>query len=179
MTCSLEFLSGTDSSPPPQCDRHSDSCFSLNLVSRCRHSLSYLLRACLSGFLSPLDGSVCPRSYNWIPRVRAAAAAKSHQSFLTLCDPIDGSPPGSHPWDSPGKNTGVGCHFLLQCMKVKSESEVAQSCPSLETPWTVAYQAPPSMGFPRQEYWSGLPLPSLRVRAKSLLSCPTLCNLAL
>ena len=35
-----------------------------------------------------------------------------------------------HPWDSPGKNTGVGCHFLLQCMKVKSESEVAQSCPT-------------------------------------------------
>ena len=36
-----------------------------------------------------------------------------------------------HPWDSPGKNTGVGCHFLLQCMKVKSESEVSQSCPTL------------------------------------------------
>ena len=36
-----------------------------------------------------------------------------------------------HPWDSPGKNTGMGCHFLLQCMKVKSESEVAQSCPTL------------------------------------------------
>ena len=36
-----------------------------------------------------------------------------------------------HPWDSPGKNTGVGCHFLLQCMKVKSESEVTQSCPTL------------------------------------------------
>ena len=36
-----------------------------------------------------------------------------------------------HPWDSPGKNTGLGCHFLLQCMKVKSESEVAQSCPTL------------------------------------------------
>ena len=111
------------------------------------------------------------------------------------------------PWDSPGKNTGVGCHFLLQCMKVKSESEVAQSCltlsnpkdcspPSsahgifqarvlewgaiafssawkwkvkvkslsrvrlLETPWTAAYQAPLSMGFSRQEYWSGVPLPS-------------------
>ena len=61
----------------------------------------------------------------------AAAAAKSHQSCPTLCDPIDGSPPGSRPWDSPGKNTGVGCHFLLQCMKVKSESEVAQSCPTL------------------------------------------------
>ena len=38
------------------------------------------------------------------------------------------------PWDSPGKNTGVGCHFLLQCMKVKSESEVAQSCPILRDP---------------------------------------------
>ena len=59
------------------------------------------------------------------------------------------------PWDSPGKNTGVGCHFLLQCMKVKSESEVAQSCPTLATPWTAAYQAPPSTGFSRQEYWSG------------------------
>jgi len=39
-----------------------------------------------------------------------------------------------HPWDSPGKNTGVGCHFLLQCMKVKSQSEVAQSCPTLSDP---------------------------------------------
>ena len=46
-------------------------------------------------------------------------------------------------------------------MKVKSESEVAQSCPTLATPWTAAYQAPPSMGFARQEYWSGMPLPSL------------------
>ena len=58
-----------------------------------------------------------------------AAAAKSLQSCLTLCDPIDGSPSGSpRPWDSPGKNTGVGCHFLLQCMKVKNQNEVAQSC---------------------------------------------------
>ena len=64
------------------------------------------------------------------------------------------------PWDSPGRNTGVGCHFLLQCMKVKSESEVAQLCPTLSDPWTRAYQAPPSMGFSRQEYWSGVPLPS-------------------
>ena len=64
------------------------------------------------------------------------------------------------PWDSPGKNTGVGCHFLLPCMKVKSESEVAQSCPTLATPWTAAHQAPPSMGFSRQKYWSGVPLPS-------------------
>ena len=45
-------------------------------------------------------------------------------------------------------------------MKVKSESEVAQSCPTLATPRTAAYQAPPSMGFSRQKYWSGVPLPS-------------------
>ena len=108
------------------------------------------------------------------------------------------------PWDSPGKNTGVGCHFLLQCMKVKSESEVAQSCLTLcnpmdcslpgssirgifqarvlewvaiaffkkvkvkslhharlfATPWAIAHQAPLSMGFSRQEYWSGLPVSS-------------------
>ena len=61
----------------------------------------------------------------------ATAAAKLLQSCPTLCDPIDGSPPGPCPWNSPDKNTGVGCRFLLQCMKVKSESEVAQSCPTL------------------------------------------------
>ena len=59
----------------------------------------------------------------------------SHFSRVRLCKPIDGRPPGSpRPWDSPGKNTGVGCHFLLQCMKVKSESEVTQPCPTLSDP---------------------------------------------
>ena len=63
------------------------------------------------------------------------SAAKSLQSCPTLCDPIDGSLPGSPcPWDSPGENNGVGCHFLLQCMKVKSESEVVQSCLTLHDP---------------------------------------------
>ena len=55
--------------------------------------------------------------------------AKSLQSCPTLCDQQPTRLP--HPWDSPGKNTGVGCHFFLPCMKVKSESEVAQSCPTL------------------------------------------------
>ena len=65
----------------------------------------------------------------------SAAAAKSLQSCPTLCDPIDGSSPGPcQSLDSPGKNTGVGCHFLLRCMKVKSESEVAQSCLTLSDP---------------------------------------------
>ena len=59
----------------------------------------------------------------------AAAAAKSLQSCPTLCDPIDGSPPGS---PVPGIfQARTLCHFLLQCMKVKSESEIVQSCPTL------------------------------------------------
>ena len=60
------------------------------------------------------------------------------------------------PWDSPGKNTGEGCHFLLQCVKVKSLSHVRL----FTTPWTAAHQAPLPMGFSRQEYWRGVPLPS-------------------
>ena len=59
----------------------------------------------------------------------------SHFSSVRLCATPYGSPPGSPcPWNSPDKNTGVGCHFLLQCMKVKSESEVTQSCPTLCDP---------------------------------------------
>ena len=61
-----------------------------------------------------------------LPQHPAAAAAKSLQSCPTLCEPIDSS------LDSPGKNTGVGCHFLLQCMK--REREVTQSCPTLSDP---------------------------------------------
>ena len=65
------------------------------------------------------------------------------------------------PWDSPGKNTGVGCHFLVQCIKVKVKS--LSHVWLFATWWTSAYQAPLSMGFSRQEYWSGLSLPSLSV----------------
>ena len=53
----------------------------------------------------------------------------------------------THPWDSPGKNTGVGCHFLLQCMKVKSESEVAQSCPTLGDPMDCSLPASSAHGI--------------------------------
>ena len=66
--------------------------------------------------------------------VQEAASAKSLQSFPTLCDQRRQPTRLPCPWDSPGKNTGVGCHFLLQCMKVKSESEVAQSCPTPSDP---------------------------------------------
>ena len=57
-----------------------------------------------------------------------------------------------HPWDPPGKNTGEGCHFLLQCMEVKVKVKSLSRVPLLLTPWTAAYQAPLSMGFARQEY---------------------------
>ena len=73
-------------------------------------------------------------SYSFARYCTAAAATKSRQLCPTL-RPHRRQPtrlPG--PWDSLGKNTGVGCHFLLQCMKVKSESEVAQSCPTLRDP---------------------------------------------
>ena len=100
---------------------------------------------------------------------------------LTLCNPI------VCPWNFLSKNTEVGCHSLLQMIfltQVLNQgllhcrlifffffiwtvreaqqiySEVAQSCPTLCDPWTIAHQAPLSMGFSRQEYWSGLPLPS-------------------
>ena len=58
----------------------------------------------------------------------------SHFSCVRLCDPRRQPIRLPHPWDSPGKNTGVGCHFLLQCMKVKSESEDTQSCSTLRDP---------------------------------------------
>ena len=66
-----------------------------------------------------------------VSHICSAAAAKSLQSCPTLRPHRRQPARLPHPWDSPGKNTGVGCHFLLQCMKVKSESEVAQSCPTL------------------------------------------------
>ena len=91
----------------------------------------------------------------------AAAAAKSLQSCPTLCDPIDGSPPGSPvpgilqartpEWDAISFSNAWKWK-----VKVKSLSHVRL----FATPWTAAYQAPPSMGFSRQEYWSGVPLPS-------------------
>ena len=91
----------------------------------------------------------------------AAAAAKSLQSCQTLCDPIDGSPPGS---PVPGILQARTLEWVAISysnawkwkVKVKSLSRV----PLFVTPWTAAYQAPLSMEFSRQEYWSGLPLPS-------------------
>ena len=83
----------------------------------------------------------------------------SHFSRVRLCATPDGSPPGS---PVPGilQARTLGCHFLLQCMKVKSESEVAQSCPIPSNPVDCSLPGSSIHGFSRQEYWSGLPLPS-------------------
>ena len=91
----------------------------------------------------------------------AAAAAKSLQSCPTLCDPTDGSPPGS---PVPGILQARTLEWVAIAfsnagkwkVKVKSLSPARL----LATPWTAAHQAAPSMGFSRQEYWSGVPLPS-------------------
>ena len=103
-----------------------------------------------------------PRGHKESDMTAAAAAAKLRQSCPTLCDPIDGSPP-----DSPVP--GILKARTLECVaisfsnawkwkvKLKSLSHVRL----LAIPWTVAHQAPLSMGFSRQEYWSGVPLPSL------------------
>ena len=92
--------------------------------------------------------------------IAAAAAAASLQSCPTLCDPIEDSPPGSSPWNPPARTLEwVAISFSSAWrwkVKVKSLSHVRL----LPIPWTAAYQAPPSMGFSRQEYWSGVPLPS-------------------
>ena len=100
-----------------------------------------------------------------VPAATATAAAKSPKSCPTLRPHRRQPTRLPRPWDSPGKNTGVGCHFLLQCMKVKSESGVAQPCPTLSDPMDCSL--PGSSVFSRQEYWSGVPLPSL---GKSLVS---------
>ena len=129
---------------------HLRPCTQLNLVTN-----PILLELCRGSKNTRL---LRPWSLAYIP---AAAAAKLLQSCPTLCDPIDGSPPGS---PIPGILQARTLEWVAICfsnawkwkVKVKSLSHARL----LATPWTAAYQAPPSMGFSRQEYWSGLPLPS-------------------
>ena len=91
----------------------------------------------------------------------AAAAAKSLQSFPTLCDPIDGSPSGSPvPGILQARTLEWVAISFSNAWKWKVEVKSFSCVRLLATPWTAAHQAPPSMGFSRQEYWSGVPLPS-------------------
>ena len=94
----------------------------------------------------------------------AAAAAKSLRSCLTLCNPIDGSPTGS---TIPGILQAIilewGAISFSNAWKWKVKVKSLSRVQLLATPWTAAYQAPPSMGFSRQEYWSRVPFPSLAI----------------
>ena len=90
-----------------------------------------------------------------------AAAAKSLQSCPTLCSPIDGSPPGSAvPGILQARTLEWVAIAFSNAWKWKVKGKLLSRVQLLVTPWTTAYQAPLSMGFSRQEYWSGLPLPS-------------------
>ena len=91
----------------------------------------------------------------------AAAAAKSLQSCLTLCDPRDGSPPGSPvPGILQARTLEWVAISFSNAWKWKVKLKSLSRARLLATPWIAAYQAPLSIGFSRQEYWSGLPLPS-------------------
>ena len=91
----------------------------------------------------------------------AAAAAKLLQSCLTLCDPIDGSPPGSTiPGILQARTLEWAAISFSNAWKWKVKVKSLSHVQLFATPWTAAHQAPLPMGFSRQEYWSGLPLPS-------------------
>ena len=95
------------------------------------------------------------------PEAASAAGAKLLQSCLTLCDPIDGSPPGSPvPGILQARTLEWVAISFSNAWKRKVKGKSFSYVRLLATPWSVAYQAPPSMGFSRQEYWSGVPLPS-------------------
>ena len=94
---------------------------------------------------------------------------KSPQSCLTLCDPIDGSPPGSPvPGILQARTLEWVAISFSNAWKWKVKVKSLSCVRLLATPWTAAYQAPLSMGFSRQKYWSGVPLPSLKGKIKHL-----------
>ena len=98
----------------------------------------------------------------WVGYLAAAAAAKSLQSCPTLWDPIDGSPPGS---PVPGMLQARTLEWVAisfsSAWKWKVKVKSLRRVRLFEIPWTVSYPVPPAMGFSRQEYWSGVPSPSL------------------
>ena len=93
--------------------------------------------------------------------VYICAAAKSPQSCPTLCDPLDGSPPGSPvPGILQARTLEWVAISFSNAWRWKVKVKLLSCVRLLATPWTAAHQAPPSMGFSRQKYWSGVPLPS-------------------
>ena len=115
--------------------------------------------------LMSLAGGSLPLAPPGQPQItlHAAAAAKSLQSCPTLCSPIDGSPPGSPvPGILQARTLEWVAISFSNAWKWKVKVKLLSRAWLFTTPWTAAYHAPPSMGFSRQEYWSGLLLPSPR-----------------
>ena len=111
--------------------------------------------------LCPLQLQVC---ISESISVSCYQSAKSLQSCLTLCDPIHGSPPGSPvPGILQARTLEWVAISFFNAWKWKVKVKSLSRARLLATPWTAAHQAPLSMGFPRQEYWSGVPLPSLLI----------------
>ena len=108
----------------------------------------------------------CDLLANWFSyeaqiQIDAAAAAKSLQLCLTLCDPVDGSPPGSPvPGILQARTLEWVAISFSNAGKWKVKMKLLSRVWLLAAPWTAAHQAPVSMGFSRQQYWSGVPLPS-------------------
>ena len=125
-----------------------------------------------SWVLCLIQSSKMLSSYLSIHYCPAAAAAKLLQSYPTLCHPLDGSPLGS-------SVSGILQARIVEwvaisfsnALKWKVKVKLFSRARLLATPWTAAYQAPPSMGFSRQEYWSGLPLPSPLLSWVLIISC--------
>ena len=102
----------------------------------------------------------------------ATAAAKSLQSCPTLCDPRDGSPPGSLvPGILQARTLEWGAISFSNAWKWKVKVKLLSRVRLLSTPWTAAYQAPPFMGFSRQEYWSGVPSPPILYMVVCICQC--------
>ena len=110
------------------------------------------------------------KKLQWLKTI-AAAAAESLQSCPTLCDPIDGGPPGS---PVPGILQARTLEWVAipfsNAWKWKVKGKSLSRVRLLATPWTAAHQAPPSMGFSRQEYWSGVPIICLNYLKIKILS---------
>ena len=132
-------------------------------LHRVGHNWSDLAAAAAGTYLLFKSNSLrCSFIFCRLSSIYAAAAAKSLQSCPTLCNPIDGSPPG---FPVPGilqaRTLEWVAIFFSNAWKWKVKGKSLSGVRLLATPWTAAYQAPLSMGFSRQEYWSGVPLPSL------------------
>ena len=133
-------------------------------------TLCWALRQAMDGTVSKIGHAPAPMEFSlgkqkyWTRYFRedaAAAAAKSLHSCLTLCDPTDGSPPGSPiPGILQARTLEWVAISFSNAWKWKVKGKSLSRVRFFVTPWTAAYQAPLSMGISRQEYWSGVPLPS-------------------